>query len=79
MAISELLTEAQAAEKLNVTCGTLQVWRATQRYALKYVKIGGKVRYRPQDIEAFIESRVMPGDGSRPHRGSARGTRRRSR
>ncbi len=77
--ISELLTEKQAAEKLNVTCGTLSVWRATRRYPLKYVRIGRKIRYRPQDIEEFIEGRVMPGDGSRPHRGSARGTRRGSR
>ncbi len=68
MAISELLTEAQAAGKLGVTAGTLSVWRATRRYSLRYIKIGRKVRYRPQDIEAFIESRSVAGDGSRPQR-----------
>jgi excisionase family DNA binding protein len=77
--IPELLSEKEAAAKLNVTPGTLSVWRATKRYALRYIKIGRKVRYRPQDIEAFIEARLMPGDGSRPRRGSARGTHRGSR
>jgi hypothetical protein len=77
--IPELLTEKQAAEKLNVTCGTLSVWRATRRYPLKYVRIGRKIRYRVQDLIDFIEARTMPGDGSRAHRGSARGTLRGSR
>ena len=79
MAISELLTEAQAAEKLNVTCGTLSVWRATRRYPLKYVRVGRKIRYRVSDIEEFLEIRTMPGDGPQTHRGSARRTLRGSR
>jgi len=77
MAISELLTETQAAERLNVTPGTLAVWRSTKRYALKFVRIGRKIRYRPEHVQEFIEARTMSGDGSR--RGSARGTRRGSR
>jgi len=77
--IPELLTEKEAAAKLNVTPGTLSVWRSARRYPLRYVRIGRKIRYRAQDIIDFIEGRTMPGDGSRPRRGSATRTRRGSR
>ena len=62
---------------------TLAVWRATKRYPLRFVKIGAKVMYRLKDIEAFIESRTVSGDGSptdeqrvprkRRNRGNGRG------
>ncbi len=77
--IPELLTEKEAAAKLNVTPGTLSVWRSTRRYPLRYVRIGRKIRYRVQDLIDFIEGRAMPGDGSQRRRGSAKGTRRGSR
>lgn len=54
-----LVTEAQAAEILNVTPGTLSVWRCTRRYSLPYLKIGRSVKYRLSDIEAFCESRTV--------------------
>ena len=56
---SSLLTPEQAASILGVTAGTLNVWRATRRYPLPYVKIGRKVMYRAQDIEDFAQSRTV--------------------
>lgn len=55
----ELLTTADAARVLDVTPGTLEVWRATKRYPLPYVKIGRSVKYRRSDVLAFIQSRTV--------------------
>ena len=54
-----LLTPAQAAEKLGVAIQTLNTWRCTKRYPLPYVKAGRKVMYRANDVTAFIESRLV--------------------
>ena len=56
---SPLLDERQAAEFLNVTAGTLSVWRCTRRYPLPYIKVGRLVRYRLADLEAFLASRTV--------------------
>ena len=61
--IQKLLTPHEVAEVLGVNVETLNVWRATQRYSLKYVKSGRLVRYRQQDVEDFIESRIQEGGG----------------
>lgn len=53
----ELLDERAAAAVLDVTAGTLSVWRSTGRYALPFVKVGRKVRYRRADLTAWLETR----------------------
>lgn len=53
----QLLPPEEVSKILGVTLGTLAVWRSTKRYALGYVKIGGKVRYHLSDICNFVESR----------------------
>jgi excisionase family DNA binding protein len=63
---TELLSTKEAALALGVTPGTLMVWRCTKRYALPFVKIGSKVRYRAHDLEKFIEARTHPGLGESP-------------
>ena len=55
----DLLDEKEAAALLDVTAGTLQVWRCTKRYPLAYVKIGRNVRYPRSAILAFIASRTI--------------------
>jgi excisionase family DNA binding protein len=55
---SDLLDCEAAAELLDVTSGTLSVWRTTGRYGLPFVKIGRKVRYRRADLLAWIERRT---------------------
>lgn len=54
-----LLTPDEAADLLGVTVGTLSVWRCTARYPLPYVKVGRCVRYRREDIGAFIEANTV--------------------
>jgi len=56
-----LLTEQQAAEKLDLKPTTLQVWRVSKRFIaeLPHVKIGRNVRYRASAIEAFITSQTV--------------------
>jgi hypothetical protein len=49
-----LLSTQQAAEFLDTRPNTLEVWRSTGRYNLRYVKIGRNVRYRQEDLEEFL-------------------------
>jgi hypothetical protein len=63
--VIELWDPSQTAAAINVTAGTLAVWRCTKRYALRYVRVGRKIRYRPQDVEAFLASRTVAGDGGK--------------
>lgn len=53
-----LMDEKEAAQHLEVTSGTLSVWRSTGRYKLPFIKIGSKVRYRLSDLDAWLESRT---------------------
>jgi len=56
--IDRLLSPLEVANILGVSPETLNVWRATQRYNLPYIKSGRLVRYRTSDLNAFIESRL---------------------
>lgn len=66
--ISELLTPKEAAAKLHTTYGTLAVWRCTRRKPLRFVRVGRKIFYKPEDIQLFIEAQTDPGDGPKPAR-----------
>lgn len=55
----KLLTEAEAAEYLSVEPQTLCSWRCTRRYNLPFLKVGRLVRYRPEDLEAFLQERTF--------------------
>ncbi len=54
-----LLTPEQAADFLGTTPGNLAVWRSKRRINLPYVKCGKNVRYRVEDLLAFVESRLV--------------------
>lgn len=56
------LTCKEAAEVLGVKSNTLDVWRCRKRYALPYIKIGKKIRYKMSDLLGFIESRTFNND-----------------
>jgi len=56
---NKLLTKEQVSEILGITVGTLAVWRTTKRYNLPYVKSGRLIRYREEDVQAFINSRIQ--------------------
>lgn len=55
---SDLLDDKAAATLLDVSPGTLSVWRSTGRYALPFLKVGRKVRYRREDLMAWLKSRT---------------------
>lgn len=54
IAPSGLMSPVQAAAYLGIKPSTLSVWRTTNRRKLAYVKIGGQVRYRRNDLDQFI-------------------------
>ena len=58
---SVLLTKEDVSTILGVSVGTLAVWRTTNRYDLPYVKSGRLIRYREEDVQAFINSRLQGG------------------
>mgnify|MGYP000589493510 CR=1 FL=1 len=55
---SPLMTPEEVATYLGLEVETLNVWRCTKRYNLPYSKIGRLVRYRAEDVEAFVTSRI---------------------
>ena len=51
-----LYTPDEVATYLKVNVKTLEVWRATGRYPnLKFKKVGASVRYRGEDVLAFVD------------------------
>jgi len=50
-----LLSEQDVSSLTGLAKGTLAVWRSTGRTDLAFVKLGRKVAYRPEDVEAFLE------------------------
>ena len=51
--LADLLTTDEAADLLELTAGTMKNYRVDNT-GPPYVKIGGKVRYRRADLEAWI-------------------------
>ena len=61
--MSDLLTETEAAQVLGMKPQSLSVWRLHKKN-LPFVKIGRLVRYRREDIEAWLERQtVAVGEG----------------
>lgn len=58
---TEILTEKQAAKRAFMVPDTLRKWRTRGR-GPAFLKLGGKVRYRAEDVDAWILAcRVEPG------------------
>lgn len=58
LAPTDLLTPDQVAAALGLSHRTLAAWRSSRRNPLPYVKVGSRVRYRRQDVAAWLESRT---------------------
>lgn len=56
---SELWNDAQAAAFIGVSRGTLANWRCTKREIIPYIKIGSRVRYRPADVERWLDHQTV--------------------
>ncbi|KVD28184.1 helix-turn-helix domain-containing protein [Burkholderia ubonensis] len=54
-----VLTTDQAAVYLGIAPRTLEQWRSNRHQRIPFVKIGGRVRYRLKDLEAWLASRVV--------------------
>jgi predicted DNA-binding transcriptional regulator AlpA len=69
MATSVILTEKEAAAMIvDTKAGTLAKWRL-RRTGPAYLKLGGRVRYRAEDIEAWMDScRINPTEQPAPKR-----------
>jgi predicted DNA-binding transcriptional regulator AlpA len=52
-----LLETREAAKELGLSPRTLEGWRC-RREGPAYLKIGRRVKYRPEDIEAYKASRL---------------------
>jgi excisionase family DNA binding protein len=61
-----LKSKAEAARFLAVSVGSIE---RLMRHGLPYVRLGGLVRFRPEDLSAFIESRTRVRDGGTPQPG----------
>jgi len=54
-----LLDQKQAAELLRKSPGTLKNWRSNKRYQIPYLRIGRSIRYREEDVLAFMEAGLV--------------------
>jgi hypothetical protein len=64
-----LLTEDDVAKQLHVSVASLRRWRLLQR-GPRFHKVGVLVRYRPEDLEAWLAG--QPTGGISPERHDAR-------
>lgn len=55
---TDLLTPDQVAAALGLSHRTLAAWRSSRRNPLPYVKVGSRVRYRRQDVAAWLQSQL---------------------
>jgi predicted DNA-binding transcriptional regulator AlpA len=60
-AIGTLLNEHDVARITGLSVASVRRWRLL-RQGPKYLKIGAAVRYKPEDVAAWIESRPSGGE-----------------
>lgn len=61
--MGNFLTEKDVAKQISVSLGSLRRWRLVNR-GPRFVKVGALVRYRPEDLQHWMES--LPSGGLRP-------------
>jgi excisionase family DNA binding protein len=73
--MSPFLTAEEAAQRLGIRNQTLAVWRG-RGMGPPFHKIGNRIRYREDDLELWLRSRVYASTSEYPlRRKRARGTR----
>ena len=65
--LESLLNEHDVARITGLSVASVRRWRLL-RQGPKYLKIGAAVRYKPEDITAWLESRPTGGEHSAGHR-----------
>jgi predicted DNA-binding transcriptional regulator AlpA len=66
--VESLLNEHDVSRITGLSVATVRRWRHVRHGGPRYIKIGSSVRYRPQDISAWLES--QPFGGGVPKAGS---------
>jgi predicted DNA-binding transcriptional regulator AlpA len=61
--LESLLTERDVARITGLSVASVRRWRLL-RQGPKYIKIGAAVRYKPEDVATWLESR--PSGGGQP-------------
>ena len=54
------LTEKDVAKQISVSLASLRRWRLVQR-GPRFIKVGALVRYRPEDLEQWMETLTTGG------------------
>jgi predicted DNA-binding transcriptional regulator AlpA len=60
-----LLTEEEVSKRICVSLGALRRWRQEGR-GPRFLKVSALVRYRPEDIETWINTRPAGGEQLTP-------------
>jgi len=55
------LNEQEVSKRLNISVATLRRWRLEKRGPV-FVKVGSLVRYRPEDLDAWVAALPTGGD-----------------
>lgn len=59
MSDEKYLTTKQTAELTQIKRQTLAYWRHVGKVDLPYIKLGGCVRYKLSDVEAWVERNTV--------------------
>lgn len=57
-----LLTQTEAAQYLGTSVGTLNTWRHYGKNTIPYVRWGNRIKYRREDLDAWIRANTHGGD-----------------
>lgn len=61
-----LLTADQAADYLGVAPQTLSKWRCTGEQRIPFIRVGRRVKYRREALDAWLQSRTIEHTGEAP-------------
>jgi excisionase family DNA binding protein len=61
-----LMTSDQVATALALSNKTLAAWRCSGRSPLPFLRLGSRVRYRSEDVFAWLESRTCSATSDAP-------------
>lgn len=56
---NQLMDQKSAAAYLGTTVGTLNSWRCTGKNTIPYVRWGNRIRYRKEDLDAWIQNNLV--------------------
>jgi predicted DNA-binding transcriptional regulator AlpA len=60
--MERLMTRNEAATVLGLRANTLAKWACTKTCGPCYLKLGGSVRYRESDLQAWIDKQTVTPD-----------------